>query len=211
MEWAEVPADNEDDFNLWYNEEHLRKHLTVPGFLSAGHYRAVKGWPKHLGCYELEDVAVLNSSSYKRAMVEPTPWMKRSGLPALASTTIRNAYIMIYPKLLTPAIVTASMAPALQVGRMDVPRSVDAEWNDWYNTIYVPNYEKVPGIIRGRRYRAVEGTPQYLTLYELEHPSVSGTPEYAQQRYAAPISETMRSHMTHAEGSPGVYVRTFPL
>ena len=31
-----------------------------------------------------------------------------------------------------------------------MPREVDAEWNAWYNTVYVPNYEKVPGVIRGR-------------------------------------------------------------
>jgi len=43
------------------------------------------------------------------------------------------------------------MAPALQLGRMDVPAEVDREWNEWYSTIYVPNYEKVPGVIRGRR------------------------------------------------------------
>ena len=65
------------------------------------------------------------------------------------------------------------MAPALQIGRMDVPAAIDAAFNTWYNTIYVPNYEKVPGVIRGRRYRAVTGTPTYLTLYEFEHPTVS--------------------------------------
>jgi hypothetical protein len=91
---------------------------------------------------------------------------------------------------------------------MDVPGEVDDEWNTWYNTIYVPNYEKVPGVIRGRRFRAVSGTPTYLTFYEFKHPKVSESGEWNKQRDAVPISETMRGYMRHAAGSPGVYVRT---
>ena len=85
---------------------------------------------------------------------------------SLASTFIRNVYVMIHPAAVTPSIAGSGMAPALQIGRMDVPPEIDAEFNEWYNTIYVPNYEKVPGVIRGRRYRAVVGSPTYLTLYE---------------------------------------------
>ena len=103
------------------------------------------------------------------------------------------------------------MAPALQMGRMDVPPEVDEEFNTWYNTIYVPNYEKVPGVLRGRRYRAVTGMPTYLTLYEFEHPKVPETAAWAAQRDAAPVNARMRSHMRHASGSPGVYVKTFEL
>ena len=86
------------------------------------------------------------------------------------------------------------MAPSLQIGRMDVPPDIDAEFNAWYNTIYVPNYEKVPGVIRGRRYRAVVGTPTYLTLYEFEHPAVSESAAWLAQRDVAP--ETQRSGRT---------------
>jgi hypothetical protein len=103
------------------------------------------------------------------------------------------------------------MAPVLQIGRMDVPPAADREFNDWYNTIYVPNYEKVPGVIRGRRYRAVEGTPTYLTLYEFEHPKVSESPAWMAQRDASPVNEQMRKNMKHAAGSPGVYVKTVEL
>ena len=48
MVWSEVPAEHEAEFNRWYNEEHLAERLSVPGFLSAARYEAVKGGPKHL-------------------------------------------------------------------------------------------------------------------------------------------------------------------
>jgi hypothetical protein len=209
MVWADVPSDKEKEFNRWYNEEHLAERLAVPGFLSAARYEAVKGGPRHLAVYELENPAVLESEAYRRVQAQPTDWTKRAGPATVATTFIRNVYTMIHPAAVTPRIAQSPMAPALQIGRMDVPPEVDAEWNAWYNTVYVPNYEKVPGVIRGRRYRAVTGTPTYLTFYEFEHPKVSETEAWHVQRDAAPVNERMRQHMRHAPGSPGVYVKTF--
>jgi hypothetical protein len=209
MVWCDVPADKEPEFNRWYNEEHIAERLSVPGFLSAARYEAVKGGPKHLAVYELENPAVMESEAYKKVSNNPTPWTKKIGPHAIGTTFIRNIYSMIHPKEVTPAVAQSTLAPALQLGRMGVPAEVDREWNEWYSTIYVPNYEKVPGVIRGRRYRAVVGEPTYLTFYEFEHPKVSETDAWKAQQNAVPISATMRKHMTHAPGSPGVYVKTF--
>ena len=209
MVWAEVPADKEAEFNRWYNEEHVAERLAVPGFLNAARYEAVKGGPKHLAVYELESPAVLDSPAYKQVLANPTPWTKRCSPDVIGTTFIRNVYTLIHPRALGPAAVASDMAPALQLGRMDVPAEVDAEFNEWYNTVYVPNYEKVPGVIRGRRFRATVGAPQYLTFYEFEHPQVSESAAWAAQRDAVPASARMRAHMRHAPGSPGVYVKTF--
>ena len=211
MVWCDVPADKEAEFNRWYNEEHVAERMAIPGFLSAARYEAVKGSPKHLAYYELESPAVLESAAYKKVSDNPTPWTKRMGPQAVATTFIRNVYTMIHPQATTPKIEGSPMAPSLQIGRMDVPPEIDADFNAWYNTIYVPNYEKVPGVIRGRRYRAVAGTPQYLTLYEFEHPKVSESEEWKVQQNASPVSNRIRPHMKHALGSPGVYVKTFEL
>ena len=211
MVWADVPADKEQEFNRWYNEEHLAERLSIPGFLSGARYEAVKGGPKHLAYYELESPAVLESEEYKRVSANPTPWTKRSGPQAIATHYIRNVYSLIYPTPVTPEVAQSGPAPALQIGRMDVPPEVDAEFNTWYNTIYVPNYEKVPGVIRGRRYRATVGTPQYLTFYEFEHPKVSESAAWAAQQGASPQSARIRPHMKHTQGSPGIWVKTFEL
>jgi len=211
MVWADVPADKEKDFNRWYNEEHLAERLAIPGFLSGARYEAVKGGPKHLAYYELESPAVLESAAYKRVQANPTEATKRYGPGTIATTYIRNIYTMIHPKTLAPPAAESGPAPSLQIGRMDVPREVDDEWNTWYNTTYVPNYEKVPGVIRGRRYRAITGTPTYLTFYEFEHPKVSESAAWNAQRDISPANARMRGHMRHTQGSPGVYVKTFEL
>jgi hypothetical protein len=211
MVWADVPAEKEPEFNRWYNEEHLAERMAVPGFLSAARYEAVKGGPKHLAVYELESPAVLDSPAYKKVQANPTPWTQRCSPDVIGTTFIRNVYSMIHPKALSTPAAESGPAPALQIGRMDVPAEVDREWNEWYSTIYVPNYEKVPSVIRGRRYRAVTGTPTYLTFYEFENPKVSETAAWNAQRDAVPASIQMRAHMRHAKGSPGVYVKTTSL
>jgi len=208
MVWADVPTDKEDEFNRWYNEEHLAERLSLPGFLSGARYEAVKGGPKHLACYELENVAALESEAYRRVTEHPTEWTRRCSPAVIGTTYIRNVYAMIHPTVLTSSAAGADMAPALQIGRMDVPPAVDAEFNTWYNTIYVPNYEKVPGVIRGRRYRALVGTPTYLTLYEFEHPKVSESAEWLAQRDISPVTQRIRPHMRHVPGSPGIWVKT---
>ena len=97
MVWADVPAGKEEEFNRWYNEEHLPERMAIPGFLSGARYEAVKGGPKHLAYYELESAEILQSPAYKKVQANPTEWTKRSGPGTIATTFIRN----VYPDLAT--------------------------------------------------------------------------------------------------------------
>ena len=51
--WCDVPSTLEEEFNNWYNEEHIFERLSVPGVLSAARYESVVSGPKHLAVYEL--------------------------------------------------------------------------------------------------------------------------------------------------------------
>ena len=57
--YVDMPAELEDEFNLWYNEEHIPERLAVPGVLNAARYVAQQGGPKYLACYELDQPEVL--------------------------------------------------------------------------------------------------------------------------------------------------------
>jgi hypothetical protein len=52
--------------------------------------------------------------------------------------------------------------------RIDVSAAIEEEFNDWYNTADIPGYLAVPGCFGARRFVAVEGQPEYLTVYEFE-------------------------------------------
>ena len=209
MVWCEVPPEIEGEFNRWYNEEHIAERLEIPGFLSAARYEAVSGGPKHLAVYEIESPAVVESEVYLRYRANPTEWSKRMSPEFTATKYVRNVYRMIHPSALTDEAASAPMAPALQIGRMDIPAAVEAEWNDWYNAVYVPNYETVPGVRRGRRYEAAAGQPKYLTMYEFDDPNVSSGEAWLAQQTAHPDNARMRAAMIHLPESPGIWRKTF--
>ena len=211
MVWCEVPEDKEEEFNRWYNEEHLAERLSVPGLLSAARYEAVSSGPKHLAVYELESPTVMESPEYREIRRAPTEWSRRMSPEFIGTVYIRNVYEPVHPSAVSDETAASPMAPVLQIGRMDIPPETESEWNRWYNTVYVPNYEKVPEVIRGRRYGAVVGEPKYLTMYEFEHEAVSRSAEWAYQQTAHPDNERMRAAMEHAAGSPGIWKKTFEL
>ena len=121
MVWCEVPDEVEDEFNRWYNEEHIEERLSISGVLSAARYEAVMSGPKHLAVYELENSAVMESEEYLKVRSNPTEWSQRMSPEYTATIYVRNVYEMVHPSGLTDEIASSPMAPALQIGRMDIP------------------------------------------------------------------------------------------
>ncbi len=151
MVWIDMPAAMEEDFNNWYNEEHLYKVYSFPGVLNAARYEAVSGGPKHLAMYELENPQVWDSDSLKQAAqeYEHSPWTQRINPPANAANFIQNIYEMIYPDHLTTELANADFAPVLQIGRMAIAPEHDEEWNQWYSGVFVPNFERCLVVYEG--------------------------------------------------------------
>jgi hypothetical protein len=194
----------EEEFNAWYDTEHIPELLSVPGILDAARYVAEKGGPKYLAAYELESIDVMQTPAFTGR--PRTPWGRRIGPSAIGKNRTRIVGEQIFPAGMENP--DRGMAPALQIGRMSVPESTDAEWNTWYNGEYIPGYRKVPGVIYARRFRVVEGNVRYTTVYEFEHAKVSESSEWHHQRAnSSPNSDRMRDVMTMADGSPGVYRR----
>ena len=165
--------------------------------------------PKHLACYELQSPSVVETDAFTSR--KPTEWAQKIGPRVVGSNLINNVYEMIFPSNLSTDISGSDMAQALQIGRMDIAPENSDEWNKWYSGVYVPNYEKVPGCIRGRRWKAVKGQPNYSVVYEFEHSKVSESSEWLAQRDIHPDNPRMRDLMTHAPGSPGIWNKTFQI
>lgn len=50
----------------------------------------------------------------------------------------------------------------------DPPPETRAEYFEWHNREHMPERVGIPGFLRGRRYRALSGQPEFFTLYEAE-------------------------------------------
>ena len=92
---ADIPPAMEDDFNHWYEEEHVPERLAIPGFLRARRYQALIGGPKYLAVYEVTSPDIFNSAEYLHFLrgAGETPWTKR----ILAACT--NKSRVIYSKI----------------------------------------------------------------------------------------------------------------
>ena len=76
---TEPPPAMEEEFNAWYDEEHLAERLAIPGFRSATRWVAdvPPGAGKYLATYELDSLKVLSSPAYLERFRNQTPWSRR--------------------------------------------------------------------------------------------------------------------------------------
>ena len=194
----------DEEFNAWYDTQHLPQLLGLPGVLDAARYVAVKGGPKYLAAYELESVDTVLGPTWQNRPIPP--WDRRMSPRVIGKNFTRVIGEQIFPSSVEQP--DRGMAPVLQIGRMSIPEEIDAEWNAWYNDEYIPGYRTVPGVIYARRYRVVDGDVRYTTVYEFEHEHVPESAEWDHQRlHSSPKSGPMRDAMAMAAGSPGVYRR----
>jgi hypothetical protein len=62
-----IPAEKEQDFNEWYNVDHVPALVGVPGVYCARRYVAVEGDPKYLAVYEMNDARVPKTPEWDKA------------------------------------------------------------------------------------------------------------------------------------------------
>lgn len=80
-----VKPENDEEFNRWYNEEHVPERLECPGFVVARRFKAVEGEFEHqealnyLAIYELESLDALKGELYMTRAANHTEWTKRIG------------------------------------------------------------------------------------------------------------------------------------
>ena len=71
----EVDRAIEDEFNEWYNEEHMPLMDAVPGMLSARRFVAISGLPRYVAVYHLASPDVYKERRWYEA--NQTPWIRR--------------------------------------------------------------------------------------------------------------------------------------
>jgi hypothetical protein len=73
------PPTIEEEFNAWYDTEHVPERLSVPGVLTAIRFASITAaTPKYLAMYDLETESVLDGAAYKRVAGEnSSPWTRR--------------------------------------------------------------------------------------------------------------------------------------
>jgi hypothetical protein len=62
-----TPAEKEQEFNEWYNVDHIPALVGVPGVFRARRYVVVDGDPKYLAVYEMNDARIPKTPEWDKA------------------------------------------------------------------------------------------------------------------------------------------------
>lgn len=75
-------------------------------------------------------------------------------------------------------------AEHLLVVTATVDKSVEAEWNDWYNDLHLPEIAACPGFRSAGRYVSEEPSQErrYIAVYEIDGPAALESPAFAARR-----------------------------
>jgi hypothetical protein len=141
---TEPPACMEEEFNAWYDTEHLPERLSIPGFRSARRWVAdcKPGEGKYLATYELESPAVLLSPEYLSYIEKPSPWTRR----CLGKTVVfrRWACEQTRPGNAEPHAYAKAVVP-----------------------VFEDQAPSIPAALQVRSFLASAGEPRQVAIYEL--------------------------------------------
>ncbi len=74
----EPSASFEDEFNDWYDTEHVPQRRSLVGFETAQRFTCITGWPRYLALYDLTSPSVVESEAYQAISgAHSTPWSQR--------------------------------------------------------------------------------------------------------------------------------------
>jgi hypothetical protein len=144
---TEPPAAMEEEFNAWYDTEHLPERLAITGFRSAQRWvaDAAPGEGKYLATYELDSPAVLYTPEYLARFEGATPWTRRCLGRAVVFK--RWACEQVDPGEADPHPLAKALLFIAAETSIDLPG--------------------VGGALQTRRFVASAGTPRHVALVEM--------------------------------------------
>jgi hypothetical protein len=159
--FCDLADSDKPGFRPWLSEDMFPARIDI-GFKACGSFDKIQGdGPEFVTMYEMPSLGHLYGEPYQ------------------ALRRIRNPRDAAYhKKFQNPERYTLNWAgPELNFGgdgfssyvaidRFDLPKNATQEFNISFVCDYLPALERVPGVLRVRRYLSMEGTPAHFVLHE---------------------------------------------
>ena len=188
----DVGPEHEDEFNAWYDSEHVPQVTALSGFVRTRRYFGAHADIRFLAWYETRAASVESEAAFQALIANPTPWSRR-----MRSLYGAKRERMNFTLMCEVGAAPVPDAPWMYIVHTDIPDHIVAEYNAWYDSEHLPRCAGIPGVLRARRYTAAACTsgdtgPKYLTAYEMSGPEIWESPAALQAR-KTPWTEKMRS------------------
>ena len=186
-------AVSEDEFNDWYDTEHIPERQRVPGFVSCERWVGADNPKISIATYDLQSLDVLKSEPYRKIGGENlSPWSKRM-------TAKSKRICRFEAEQLAPGDRAAPQgAGGLLLFAMNVAPEAEQELNAWYDEEHIPRLAAVPGCLSARRFKVVtavsDGRQRHLAIYHLASPEVCASKEW-EEAAVTPRTLKLRPHM----------------
>ena len=166
-----------DEFDDWYDTEHIPDRRNVPGFLTLERWTGAENPHLALAIYDLASVDVLESPQYRAIGAgNPSPWTRR--LLAQSQRVLRFVGEQITPG---DAVAPQGAGGLLCMG-FNVAPGAEAEYARWMDEEHLPRLAQVPGVLSARRFVATASTHRYIAVYHLAGPEVSSSEAWLEAR-----------------------------
>lgn len=163
--WMDIAKAEQDDFNEWYDKEHLMDRVSVPGFLNGRRFQALTGGPEFFAVYETRDPGTLTSAAYRDKLEHPTPWTRR--IMPLFRNTIRG----VCEQTARAGFGTGGVVATLRIGPDPARR-----WpmRQWLAESGLPRIAGQPGVLS---VCLAEGAPEPASKGPTAEVSLRGGPD----------------------------------
>lgn len=164
----------EDDFNDWYDCEHIPLRMNLPGFCSAQRY-VIPNTRNYLAVYEMQSPAVLRTPAYQAVKHNPSERTTRM-LGGVAGFT---RYVAEEIGDQEGRTTDALDAPYVYAVFFDVPAEWDDDFNAWYEKDHIPLLMECDQWLMVRRFRIADGEPKswtHLALHYIADPGALRSP-----------------------------------
>ena len=181
---------NPDEFNDWYDTEHIPERLRVKGFVNAERWVGADDPNIAFATYDLDNEAVLQSTPYLTFTGEhQSPWTRR--IESQLGKIGRFVGVQLNPG----RQAAPPNAGGLLMVAMNIEAHAEADFNAWYDTEHLPRLSGVAGCLCARRFRASSGPNQYFAIYHLATPEVCATPAW-KAAAATPWTAKISAHFS---------------
>ncbi|KAI0760918.1 hypothetical protein BD413DRAFT_486907 [Trametes elegans] len=184
------PDVSHDEFNDWYDNEHVPLRIPIPGFHTWTRWVAADGQrPTYGATYDLASPAVISEPPY--AELAGTRSEREKDIIARLGLLDRRTYVLNEQNGPREgrAYDPHRPGPVASVVEIEVRPELEENLDRWYKEEHLALLAKVPGWVRSRRFllreagatgsEAQEGKPpKHLAIHEWESTDVFDTAEF---------------------------------
>ncbi|KAI0094337.1 hypothetical protein BDY19DRAFT_912290 [Irpex rosettiformis] len=167
-----------DEFNDWYDNEHVPLRIAVPAFQSWTRWKAIDDKkPTWAATYDLASYDGFLQPPY--STLAETRSERESRILTGVETVERRTYEAYAGNSKFPSPISGKEAQVLEIVSIDIKPEMEEEFQRWYDEDHVPAISTRPGWVRSRRFVLKEwtrggvegvkdqtGVPRWLAVHE---------------------------------------------